>query len=81
MQPRPSAAQSLLILSLFVLFLWLGFWQLDRMQAKQNLFDSFEQAPELHLQQAIENEVVFARIRTSGAYDQSWHLLLDNKTL
>lgn len=58
---------------------WLGFWQLDRMSEKQDLINLFENAPSLDLSLAVADERQFARVQTSGRYESSWHLLLDNK--
>jgi surfeit locus 1 family protein len=51
------------------------------MHEKQGLIDLFENAPEMALQEAIAAKRQFARVRVSGHYEASWHLLLDNKTL
>lgn len=60
---RPSFKLTLLLLTLAVLFGCMGFWQLQRMEFKQELFDEFKNAT----------------VRVSGRYDTSRHVLLDNK--
>jgi len=72
---------SLLLIPLALLCVWLGFWQLQRMHAKQTLFDQFEQAPALKLGQAAQQDLAFAQVQTAGRYEPGWHLLLDNKIL
>lgn len=81
MQFRPFIALSLVFVPLLMLFVWLGLWQMDRMHAKQDLIDKFEQAAEMNLKQAITEDKLFARVLVSGRYELSWHLLLDNKIL
>lgn len=60
---RPSLTLTLLLLTLALLFACLGFWQLQRMELKQELFDEFKNAV----------------VHVSGRYDTSRHVLLDNK--
>jgi surfeit locus 1 family protein len=81
MLSRPSATLGLALLPPLILFASLGFWQLHRMQEKQELFKRFEQAPELTLSQAAVAGNPFARVKVHGRYLPDWHLLLDNKIL
>lgn len=76
---RPSLKLTLFLLLLAALFLRLGFWQLERKAEKQQLFDSFEQAPRLELTQALSGYAQFARIEAWGRFDRRRHLLLDNR--
>lgn len=79
MQLRPSAAQSLILLSLAALFAWLGQWQLERQQQKEQLLELYENAPQLEYAQVDRLNLPFARVQLTGRYDRNWQLLLDNK--
>ncbi len=78
---RPSFRLGLVLLPIFALCLWLGQWQLQRMNQKQALIDRFGQAAQWDLAQAIANNMLFAHVRVEGHYNTKWHLLLDNKIL
>jgi surfeit locus 1 family protein len=69
----------LLLLALTVVFASLGNWQFQRKIEKQELLNRFEQAQEMTLQQAINSDNDFARVRLLGNYESDWHVLLDNK--
>ena len=61
-----------------VLFGWLGFWQLDRAQQKNELMALFEDdAPysRLHNDMPVE---FFQRIESRGQYLSDWQVLIDN---
>jgi surfeit locus 1 family protein len=79
MQLRPSAAQSLVLLSMAALFAWLGQWQLERKQHKEQMLELYANAPELDYAQADELNLPYARATLNGQYDRNWHLLVDNK--
>jgi cytochrome oxidase assembly protein ShyY1 len=79
MQFRPSIKLTLTLVILALLFLRLGFWQLDRKAEKESLFERFRSAPELGIEQALAAEEVFARVEAYGRYDPERHLLLDNR--
>jgi len=72
-------AAPLFILAL--VFGGLGLWQLERKAEKENLFQRFEEAPELTLEQAMAQQEIFAQVEASGRYDPERHILLDNKIL
>lgn len=74
-------ARSLLLLSLAALSAWLGFWQLERMHSKQELIEQFQNAPEMELSRAIEEDNSYSRVRLSGQYDPAWQFFIDNKIL
>ena len=69
----------LFLLSLAILFAWLGCWQLDRKAEKQDLINRFELAEEMPLEQATSSGQDFARVRVLGQYEPGWQLLLDNR--
>ena len=79
MQFRPSIKLTLTLFILALLFLRLGFWQLDRKAEKESLFERFRSAPELGIEQALAAEEVLARVEAYGRYDPERHLLLDNR--
>jgi len=61
-----------------VLFVWLGFWQLDRAQQKNELVALFEDdAPysRLHNDMPVE---IFQRIESLGQYQADQQVLIDN---
>jgi surfeit locus 1 family protein len=69
------------LLPLAALFIWLGQWQLDRKQQKEQMMGLYESAPELEYAQADKLNQPYARIQLTGRYDPNWQLLLDNKVL
>lgn len=79
MRFRPSPALTLVLLALALVFLRLGLWQLDRKAEREALFESFRNAPEMSIGQALESEVEFARVAANGQYDPTRHVLLDNR--
>lgn len=81
MSLRPFLILSLVLLPVLTLCIWLGLWQVERMNEKQSLIRRFEQAAVLDLQDAIDNDRLYARVRVSGHYRPAWHLLLDNRIL
>ncbi len=76
---RPSIALTVILVILAVLFGRLGQWQLDRKAEKEALFEEFEQAPALSIEQALEQDARFARVEAFGRFDPQRHLLLDNR--
>jgi surfeit locus 1 family protein len=76
---RPSIKLTLTLGILALLFLRLGFWQLDRKAEKEELFERFRAAPELDIGQALAAGEAFARVEAYGRYDPERHLLLDNR--
>lgn len=78
---KPSLSLSLGLLPPLILCVWLGQWQLARMDDKKVLFAQFEKAEKLDLAQAIAENVPFARVHVRGQYDPHVVLLLDNKIL
>ena len=76
---RPTIASTLFLCALAVLFAGLGTWQTRRAAEKTALEGQFQQAPRLPLAAAIERDERFARVKASGHYDTSRHILLDNR--
>jgi surfeit locus 1 family protein len=76
---RPSIALTVILVILAALFGRLGLWQLDRKAEKERLFERFEQAPSLSLEQALERDDRFARVEAYGRFDAQRHFLLDNR--
>lgn len=77
---RTSAA-SLVLLPLALLMAALGWWQIQRMEAKEALIQEFDDAPNLTLEEALRQENRFARISATGRFDTRRHVLLDNMIL
>jgi cytochrome oxidase assembly protein ShyY1 len=78
---RPSTTLTLALIALAAMFLKLGFWQLERKAEKRKLFDQFNHAPLMQLDQALLNSEGFAQVDTYGRYDATRHILLDNRVL
>jgi len=76
-----SIKLSLILLLLALLFMRLGWWQLERKSEKQQLFDQFNDAPVARLEQALATESLFARVEAYGRYDTERHVMLDNRIL
>lgn len=72
---------SLVLIPLALVMAALGWWQLDRMKAKQSLQSSFNDATELGLDEAVQGDVPFARVSSNGRFDSERHILLDNQVL
>ncbi len=81
MQFKPSWGLSVSLITISLASLWLGNWQLEREKEKQLLFDQFEHAPLLSIEQALQQGNRFARVQAYGHFDGTRHVLLDNKIL
>ena len=80
---KPSLRLALFSLSFLVLFLFLGFWQLDRAQAKEVIIAEAEKRlnqPGELLEPTLDLEVGDP-VRIEGQFDSSVTLLSDNKVL
>jgi len=78
---KPSIKLTLVLLVLALVFLRLGWWQMERKSEKQQLFNRFNDAPVMPLRQAFDTESRFARVEAYGSYDPERHVLLDNRIL
>ena len=74
---RPAPA-SLVLLALALIMAVLGWWQIERMGAKQSLIDEFENADAVTLEQALQDRARYARISATGRFDTRRSILLDN---
>lgn len=79
MKFRPSITATVVLALLAVAFARLGAWQLSRADEKQALIARFEAAPSMTLDQALAAGERFARLRMTGRFDPSRHVLLDNQ--
>jgi surfeit locus 1 family protein len=68
-----------ILVMLATAFTWLGIWQLERKAEKQALFDAFDAAPELGIEQALQRQEPFVRVEAFGRYEPERHVLLDNR--
>lgn len=62
-------------------FVWLGFWQLDRAEQKQQLLAEYEAGQQRQIDITSENAdglSRYQRVRVSGRYDPEHQFLLDN---
>lgn len=76
--PLPA---SLVLLPLALLMAALGWWQVERMNAKQSLIDEFENAAQVTLDDALEQQPNFAQVSATGRFDTRRHVMLDNQVL
>lgn len=74
--PLPA---SLVLLPLAMLMGALGWWQLGRMNEKQVLIESYDNAPQREIADALAVEQRYARIDTRGRFDPERHIMLDNQ--
>jgi surfeit locus 1 family protein len=81
MQFKPSPGLSISLSTIAVACLWLGNWQLERKEEKQILFDQFENAPMLSIEEALQQDKRISRVQAYGRFDDKRHVLLDNKVL
>jgi surfeit locus 1 family protein len=81
MAMQRTSAASLVLLPLALLMAALGWWQIQRMEAREALIQEFENAPNLTLEEALRQENRFARISATGRFDTRRHVLLDNMVL
>jgi len=79
MKFRPSPGLTLALLAIGILFARLGFWQLDREQEKQLLFEQFENAPMMTIEQALKHVEGIFRVEAYGHFDEYRHVLVDNR--
>lgn len=71
---------TLILAALACAFAALGWWQLQRADLKRDLMTAHREAPELPLQQALEEQRRYARVTLDGVLDPR-HLLLENQVL
>lgn len=69
----------MVLLPLAVLMAALGWWQIERMNARQTLFDDFANAGERALEDALGDTQPFASVRIAGRFDETRHVMLDNQ--
>ena len=79
MKFRPSTALTITLLIIGAVFGRLCFWQLEREQQKQALFDQIENAPMMSVEQALKKPGGFSQVEAYGQFDQKRHILVDNK--
>ena len=76
---KPSIKLTLMMFALAFVFIRLGLWQTDRREEKILLFERFDNAPVMTLENALRDQEQFARVTASGRYDPERHILLDNR--
>lgn len=81
MQFKPSPGLSVALIAIAAAFVWLGNWQLERKEDKQSLLDQFENAPRLSIEEALKQDYRFSHVQAYGHFDDTRHVLLDNKIL
>lgn len=78
---KTSIKLTLVLLVLALVFVRMGWWQLERKTAKQELLERFNNAPAMPIGQALVSETLYAKVEAYGRYDPDRHILLDNKIL
>ena len=81
MRFKPSPGLTVALIAIAVACAWLGNWQLTREEEKRVLFDQFENAPTMRIEQALKQGRQFTHITAYGHFDGARHILLDNKVL
>ena len=73
--------KALTIFSVFfvLVFIFLGFWQIERASEKLNLVENFEIQQSSQPQYISENSVKWSRVFIEGVYDSSKQVLIDNQ--
>ena len=79
MQLKPALASSLCLVVLFVLFVRLGAWQLQRGAEKAQRISGFETAPRLIGLPEADSVTEFTRLKLRGSFDPQRHSLADNQ--
>lgn len=70
---------SILMLPLAAGFSALGCWQLQRADEKAALIEDFESGERQNLDDSLDGEERFVRVRATGRFDADKHILLDNR--
>lgn len=81
---RPRLVLTLALMILLPLFLWLGFWQLDRAAYKRELSATRQrqdQQPALVIEQLMESATAmeFRKVRVTGRFEQERQLFIENR--
>ncbi len=84
---NPKILTSLLALILFSMFVFLGFWQLDRSEHKRNLYSEFENRQsadaidfnKVENYQLDEEYLVWRKLEATGQFLEQYQILLDNQ--
>ena len=73
--------KALTIFSVFfvLVFISLGFWQIERASEKLNLIKNFEIQQSSQPQYISENSAKWSRVFVEGVYDSSKQVLIDNQ--
>lgn len=76
---RPGLVPTVAVLLLLPCLLFLGFWQLQRAVAKQQLLDQFALRSQQAPQPLQEHEPLYTPVQITGHYDYAHIILLDNR--
>lgn len=79
MLPRILTYPGHILLPVTILAGLLGTWQLQRMEGKRDLINQFNHAEQLDLDEALKSADQFVRVKARGVFDETRHILLDNK--
>ncbi len=81
---RPGLTASIVVALLLPLFLYLGYWQLQRAEEKRALqaeYDRGANGPAVQVERHVQrpNELQFYRVVAKGYYDTDYQILIDNR--
>jgi surfeit locus 1 family protein len=81
---RPRLAASLAVAVLLPLFLYLGYWQLQRAEEKRLLqaeYDARASGPAVQVERRVQRaeELQFYRVVARGYYETDYQILIDNR--
>jgi surfeit locus 1 family protein len=83
-QFRPGLVPSLMVAVLLPLFLYLGYWQLQRAEEKRDLqaeYDARATGPTIKVEARVQRteELQFYHVIARGYYESSYQVLVDNR--
>lgn len=78
---RTSVKLTILLFTLAAVFAGMGYWQMQRKAEKEAMFERFSNAPELDVAEVTLERDIFARAHARGRYDETRHILVDNRIL
>ncbi|MCR4301537.1 MAG: SURF1 family protein [Sulfuricaulis sp.] len=81
---RPRLIPSLVVAALLPLFLYLGFWQLQRAEEKRLMqaeYDTRANGPAVQVERRVQrpDELQFYRVVAQGHYETDYQILIDNR--
>src|ERR1700730_13641815 len=75
----PNLVPTLAVILLLPLLISLGFWQMHRAVAKQQLLNQFAMRSQQAPQPLADYEPIYTPVQVAGNYDNAHPILLDNR--